>query len=432
MGVDFVSAAQISSQNYSVRYQSGREVTSSISSDWGTGFNVIHNGHGAFYSHNDYTRSTSRIIDLVRKITKNPQPTEFDPEKIGGGNTTSIQNTQNLPFQSNDEFELFLKDIHRELEGKATHYAVNGNLSYEKRTIQNSEFSRIIQSNCNTLIDVTLSNGDTQLVITAGGIDKSDIDYTKLVREIDESISKLGKMELPTKKMPTNSPCVLSSDATFSLVHEAIGHAVEADTVINNASYLSHRIGYKVASSQVTVTDDPHLRGIGYSEYDDEATKTKGTLIVEDGILMDFLQSRKTAANLNAIPTGNARVSSYLYPPEPRQSNLFIEPKDHSFEELLEEVKDGIYIGPTLLASTSIYSGELQIQPQYSQEIVDGQLGAYLKPKTISGNSLVLLNDISAIGKDISKFPTECLKSQSRVLIGAYSPQVALKSAQFI
>ncbi|MCK4387999.1 MAG: TldD/PmbA family protein, partial [Dehalococcoidia bacterium] len=142
----------------------------------------------------------------------------------------------------------------------------------------------------------------------------------------------------------------------------------------------------------------PDLRG-SY-KYDDEGTPGARTYLIHEGILVGRLHSRETAAKMGERPTGNARAISYLFPPIVRMTNTFIESGNSSFEEILSDVEEGVYVkdwygGQTSLEMFTFSAGEAYM-------IHNGKLAGLLRPVVLSGNVFVTLNNIDAIGSDLS------------------------------
>jgi len=183
--------------------------------------------------------------------------------------------------------------------------------------------------------------------------------------------------------------------------HEAFGHLSEADFVYQNEQLRKiMTLGRRFGGKQLNIVDDatiPDLRG-SY-KYDDEGTPGAKTYLIHEGILVGRLHSRETAAKMGEKPTGNARAISYRFPPIVRMTNTFIEPGNTSFEEMLSEVKDGVYVkdwygGQTSLEMFTFSAGEAYM-------IRNGKLAELLRPVVLSGNVFVTLNNINAVGNDL-------------------------------
>jgi TldD protein len=205
--------------------------------------------------------------------------------------------------------------------------------------------------------------------------------------------------------------CVLSNTLTGTLLHEAFGHAVEADSVVSNESILAGQIGQKVAAPCITMVDDPTQPLFGYYLYDHEGIKAQRTTLVEKGVLQSFLHSRETAAFLDAPLTGHCKAEFYAYAPIVRQGNTILLPQDYSFSELLE-IKDGLFLGDSAGGQVNVGEGTFTFGTQYTRKIENGELGAYLKGCSLSGNILETMKNVDAVGKNVVVGSGQCGKGQ--------------------
>ncbi len=207
-------------------------------------------------------------------------------------------------------------------------------------------------------------------------------------------------------------PAVLGSNVVGVFVHEAFGHLAEADLTLSG-SVLSGKLGKKIASEVVTFYDDGTINGaFGSFKYDDEGVPAQKTLLVKDGVVVGLMHSRETAQKFNMKPTGNARAEDFRVEPIIRMRNTFMEPKDHSFEELVEDIKFGYYFKSFRGGQASL-DGTFQVGIQEAYEIVDGEVNAPVRNASISGNTLATLLKVNAAGKDFELSPGRCGKGQT-------------------
>ena len=205
--------------------------------------------------------------------------------------------------------------------------------------------------------------------------------------------------------------CVLSHALTGTLLHEAFGHAVEADSVISNRSVLTRKIGEKIAADNITMVDDPTLPIFGYYLYDHEGVEAKKTIVIEQGILKSFLHSRETAALLDAELTGHCKAEYYSNMPLVRQGNTVLLPQDQAFEEL-SDIREGLFLGESSGGQANIGDGTFTFGTQYVREIKNGELGHYLKGCSLSGNITETMKKVDAVGKDVKSVAAVCGKGQ--------------------
>ena len=217
-------------------------------------------------------------------------------------------------------------------------------------------------------------------------------------------------------------PTVLGPNVVGVFVHEAFGHLAEADLTLSG-SILSDKLGKKIASDVVTFYDDGTVEdGFGSFKYDDEGVPAQKTLLVKDGVLVGLMHNRETAQKFNTKPTGNARAENFRFEPIIRMCNTFMEPKDYSFEELVEDIKFGYYL-KTVRGGQANLNGTFQVGIQEACEIVHGEVGAPVRNASTSGSTLETLIKVDAVGKDFALWPGRCGKGQT-VFISDGGPHV--------
>ncbi len=184
-------------------------------------------------------------------------------------------------------------------------------------------------------------------------------------------------------------------------VHEAFGHLSEADFVYENDRMREIMVlGRKFGSEHLNIVDDATIHGLrGSYKYDDEGVPGAKSYLIKDGILVGRLHSRETAAKMGETPTGNARALDHRHPPIVRMTNTFIEPQGVSFEEMIGEIKEGVYVknwygGTTSMEMFTFSAGEAYM-------IRHGKLAELLRPVVLTGNVFTTLGNIDAIGNDL-------------------------------
>ena len=252
----------------------------------------------------------------------------------------------------------------------------------------------------------------------------------------EKFVTDLSRLAIDAAKAkpakPGTYPVVADPDIIGLILHEAFGHASEGDLVASKESVLCGKLGEKVASEYVTIVDNGVVKG-GYPVwYDDQGVKKMKTVIVKEGILDGYLLSRETASDLGLEPTGNARAQDFENVPIVRQTNYYMEPGDHSFEELVEDVDFGYYIkgrgGGGGQVDVGVGSFIFNAGPSYVIE--KGEIKELVKSVSISGLILETLKSVDAVGKDF-KVTTSvfggCGKSAQRVRVGHGGPFVRIR-----
>jgi TldD protein len=234
---------------------------------------------------------------------------------------------------------------------------------------------------------------------------------------------------LNAKSPPSGSfPVLLDPELTGVFIHEALGHASEADLILQNDSILKNKMGTQIGSELVTIIDDASMDAFGYYPYDAEGVKTSENILVNNGILTSLLNSRETASKLGMKSSANAR-SSIGEQPIVRMSNTYLKPGEQSFEELLEDMKDGIYLKGSRGGQVDTGKGIFQFNAAESFIIKNGEIKDPLKDVSLSGSIMEILKNIEALGSDFKMGVGFCGKSGQTVPVGDGGPHVRVSSA---
>lgn len=247
------------------------------------------------------------------------------------------------------------------------------------------------------------------------------------IRRTEGAVASL--VALLNGKSPPSGPMPVIADPELAGVfaHEAVGHASEGDLVVTGNSCFEGLIGAQIGSDLVTIRDDATVPGLfGSMVYDDEGVRARNKLLIKDGVLSDFIQSRETAARLGMDPNGGARAESYHGRPLVRMSNTFIEAGGASFSEMLEGVKLGVYAKGTRGGQVNTSQGFFQFNAQESYLIEDGEITKPLRDVSLSGRTLDILKLIDRTGKDADVHGVGiCGKGQS-VPVGDGGPHIRI------
>ena len=212
-------------------------------------------------------------------------------------------------------------------------------------------------------------------------------------------------------------PVVMAAGASGILLHEAMGHAFEADFIRKGQSIFSDKAGKRVARAGVNIVDDGTIPGNrGACLYDDEGVPGQRTLMVEDGILRSFLHDRISAAHFGTAPTGNGRRESFRYHPIPRMRCTYMESgPDGTVQDLIASVKKGIYVDQFANGQVKIGEGDFTFYVKSGRLIENGRLTMPVKDINIVGNGPRALADIVAVAGDlkIDDSTWTCGKEQS-------------------
>jgi TldD protein len=221
----------------------------------------------------------------------------------------------------------------------------------------------------------------------------------RIVREaVDRTTVLFEAVGAPAGEMPV----VLAAGASGILLHEAIGHGMEADFNRKNVSIYSDKIGKPVARSFVNIVDEGTLEGArGALNVDDEGNPVGRTMLVEDGILATYLHDTISARHYGVKPTGNGRRESYQYAPMPRMRSTYMLPGPHRREEVIASVKKGIFCSNFASGQVQIGAGDFTFYVKNGHLIEDGRLTRPIKDVNIIGNGPKVLERIDMVADDL-------------------------------
>ena len=213
------------------------------------------------------------------------------------------------------------------------------------------------------------------------------------------------------------------------LLHEAVGHGLEGDFNRKGSSAFAGLMGQQVASRGVTVLDDgtiPDRRGS--ITVDDEGTPSGKNVLIEDGILVGFMQDRQNARLMGVAPTGNGRRQSYAHAPMPRMTNTYMLGGDANPDDLVSDLKDGIYAVGFGGGQVDITNGKFVFSCTEAYRVQNGKVGAPVKGATLIGDGATALRQIRGLGNDMALDPGmgNCGKQGQWVPVGVGQPSVLI------
>ena len=327
-------------------------------------------------------------------------------------------------IQSPDRFLPFLKELEKEIFSRDSRivkviarmsdsvsdvlmYNSLGELTYETRPMGSVSVTAVFQQ------------GDKTENRTASRSYRTGAEFIgkDLIKELaDDAVKGIdARFEAGRPKGGTMS-VVMGAGASGILLHEAMGHAFEADFNRKGQSIFSDKLGQRICPEGINIVDDGTLlwnRGSG--NYDDEGVPGEKTYMVEDGILRSYLHDRISASWYGVKPTGNGRRENFRYHPIPRMRATYMESGNSTPEDIIASVKNGIYVDDFSNGQVKIGEGDFTFFVKSGFLIEDGKLTAPVKDINVIGNGPQALSDIVAVGNDlkIDNGTWTCGKEQS-------------------
>lgn len=282
-------------------------------------------------------------------------------------------------------------------------------------------------------VSVIVEQGGRRERGSAGGGGRYDL--TRLTGadfpdELAREAVRSGLLNLEAEEAPAGPmTVVLGSGWPGVLLHEAVGHGLEGDFNRKGSSTFANRVGEQVASPLCTVVDDGSLSDRrGSLTVDDEGVSTQRTVLIENGILKGYMQDKLNARLMGVDPTGNGRRQSYAHLPMPRMTNTFMMPGEHTPEEILASVDNGIYAVNFGGGQVDITSGRFVFSATEAYLIKNGKVGAPIRGATLIGNGPEVMNRISMVGNDLAldKGVGVCGKDGQSVPVGVGQPTLKI------
>lgn len=196
---------------------------------------------------------------------------------------------------------------------------------------------------------------------------------------------------------------ILAPAESGVLLHESVGHPLEADFIRKGTSAYTGRIGHRVASPLVTVIDDGTVANDrGSINFDDEGTITTSTVLIENGVLRGYMHDRISASLFGVAPTGNGRRESYKFPPAPRMTVTYLANGASDPEEILRSTARGIYCKSFRGGQVDISNGDFVFVPIEAYLVENGRIAAPVKNLTLIGNGPDALSKVTMVGNDFA------------------------------
>lgn len=261
---------------------------------------------------------------------------------------------------------------------------------------------------------------------TLGGLIGFEVFDETPLEEVARQAAIRAVMMLKARRAPGGRmPVVISGQAGGTMIHEAVGHGLEADLAEQGLSVFSGKMGQKIASSLVTVIDDatlPNKRGS--FRFDDEASLSQRTVLVKDGVLVSYMYDRLSAMKAGRASTGNGRRQSYEFMPIPRMTNTFIASGSSSPEDVLRATPKGLFVKKMGGGQVNTVTAEFVFEVQEGYLIEGGKIGDPVRGATLIGNGIEVLNSIDMVASDLGFSIGTCGKDSQGVPVSDAMPTI--------
>ncbi len=410
---------------------------SSYTSDLGFGFRAV-TGEVVAYSHSneiskDSLKQSSDNLKSTLKSVKGvynyaiPKSNKKYYDNINPIEQKSLKEKVNILNEVNEYLRSLDKNVKQ----------VTANFSGEQKSIE------IIRSGGESLTDVRpLIRFNVSVMVEKNGRKETGVygiggrqSYDNYLREnnwknvCDEAL-RIANVNLESKPAPAGEmKVVLGPGWPAILIHEAVGHGLEGDFNRKKTSAFHNLMGQKVASDGVTIVDDGTLdKRRGSLSIDDEGTPTEKTVLIENGILKNFMQDRLNARLMKTKSTGSGRRENYRHIVLPRMRNTMMLSGKHTQEEMIKSVDKGIFAVSFGGGQVDITSGKFVFNCTEAYEITNGKIGSPIKGATLIGDGPSILKEVSMVGNDMMLDPGigTCGKAGQGVPVGVAQPSILI------
>jgi TldD protein len=403
--------------------------------DSGIGIRVISNNKSAYAYSNDFSEdSLLSLAEAVSKAGREKKDLTFNLKKIKPHVRFDIRLA---PTSVGIERKISLLEDANRIARKIDKRIRQVSLTYRDLTqniyIATSDGTISEDERIHTLVLIHVVASDNGVLQTGyepvGGLIGFELfEDPESFKEIVSMAAKRAVMMLGAREAPGGRmPVVVSSEAGGTMIHEAVGHGLEADFVQEGLSVYSNKIGQEVASPLITVIDDatlPNKRG-SFS-FDDEGVPSQRTILIEKGVLKGYMYDRLTAMKDRTVSTGNGRRESYECRPIPRMTNTFIAPGDSDPSEVVKSVDKGLFVRKMGGGQVNTVTGEFVFEVSEGYLIEHGQIGEPLRGATLIGRGPDILKSIDMVGNDIGFSIGTCGKDAQGVPVSDAMPTIRI------
>lgn len=401
----------------------------------GVGIRLIYKGKTAYAFSNDFSESI--LMELAATVSKAASDSAgdvvIDMKRRIPEVTFSIKKIpENVSMSRKIDLVRVGNEAARKFDGRIKQVSVVYRDSLQKVKIYTSEGFLSEDERVYTLGVVQVVAIDEGIIQTGyepvGGLigfelfDDNPMDAVAL-KAAARAVMMLKARRAPGGRMPV----VISSEAGGTMIHEAIGHGLEADLAQQGLSVYSKKIGQQVASPVITVIDDatlPNKRGSFC--FDDEGTPSKRKELVKNGVLIGYMYDKYTAMLDNTSSTGNGRRESYEHKPIPRMTNTFIAPGSFSQEEVIKSVPKGLLVKRMGGGQVNTVTGDFVFEVQEGYIIENGQINEPIRGATLIGNGPEVLKSIDMVASDLGFSIGTCGKDGQGVPVSDAMPTLRI------
>ncbi|MCH1490845.1 MAG: TldD/PmbA family protein [Ilumatobacteraceae bacterium] len=438
-GAGFAEVYAEDRRNTGVAFDDGRVDGVSSGRDRGAGIRVV-NGVTTGYAHTSdlsergLLAAARAAADAAGSADGGSVVVALDDKRSGAGTKVEVD-PQAIPKARRVEMLTEVDEIARSINGAVTQVSAGLSDSYRSVLIANSDGVFVTDEVTRVLFrvsvvadgDLGMQTGAESLGFTGGWEVFDRYSLADLAAEAaEQAVRKLHARPAPSGQLPV----VIAQGTGGVLFHEACGHGLEADHIAKGASVYAGRVGELVASPLVTLVDDGTVDGEwGTRSFDDEGQPTRRNVLIEDGVLVDYMWDHIRARDEQRSPSGNGRRQDYASLPMVRMTNTFVLAGEDDPDDIISSTEHGVYVAKLGGGSVNTASGDFVFGMRDAYLIENGQITEPLREGNLIGNGPQVLSDIDMLGTDFSMGgPGTCGKDGQGVPVGTGQPTLRVSS----
>ncbi|MCE5312426.1 MAG: TldD/PmbA family protein [Nitrospiraceae bacterium] len=400
----------------------------------GAGIRVIHSGRTAYAYTNDFSEAV--LMDIAGTVSRAAAEGSREPMALIKSRPSKQADIKVDPASVPASFKIKLvkaaDTAARKIDSRIRQVSVSCRDMRQNVLIASSDGTFCEDARVYVLGLVHAVASDAEVIQTgyetAGGLTGFELFEEHSIENMAEAAAKRAVMMLSAERAPGGRmPVVISSDAGGTMIHEAIGHGLEADLARAGLSVYSGKLGQQVASGLITVIDDATIaKARGSFCYDDEGIEAQKKVLVEKGVLKGYMHDRLTSSLDATRPTGNGRRESFHHRPIPRMTNTYIAPGDSLPQDVVKSVQHGLFVKKMGGGQVNTVNGDFVFEVQEGYLIQNGSISAPVRGATLVGNGPDVLMSIDMVASDLGFSIGTCGKDGQGVPVSDAMPTLRI------
>ena len=436
-GADFAEIFMEQKESTSISFEDGKIEKINTGIDLGMGIRVIAGESTSYVHSNDVSLENGiKMAALAGQVANEQRHVQTVQEFQMPGTCAPLEvklRPEEVAFDKKIELLRVADREARELDEAIQQVSLGYSVVVQHVTIANSlgvyvEDERVrLRMACNSIAQ---RDGQIQTgFASAGGTCGFELFEEKSASELGRESAQRAVTLLSAEPCPTGRmTVVMGSEAGGTMVHEACGHGLEGDLVQKGLSAYAGKLGQQVASEKITVVDDATIPGkYGSYRYDDEGTPAQKTVLIENGVLKQYMNDYHTAKRSDAALTGNGRRESYKEKPVTRMSNTYIAPGNDKVEDIIASTDYGLYVKRMGGGQVNTLNGDYVFDVAEGYLIENGRITRAVRGATLAGNGPESLRNVEMVGNDFGYAIGTCGKNGQSAPVADAQPTLKIQ-----